>query len=133
MPHRVCLVTPGHLSTNPRLVKEADALAGAGYEVSVVAGRFVEWADRADEEFQYRKWDLRKVAFGEMASPAARGVLGLRRKVSRAVARRSSGSATTERALHWIVPELTKAACAIPADLYIAHNLAALPAAHYAA
>ena len=28
---RVCLLTPGHLSTNPRLVKEADALANAGY------------------------------------------------------------------------------------------------------
>jgi len=29
----VCLVTPGQPSTNPRLVKEADALAEAGYDV----------------------------------------------------------------------------------------------------
>jgi hypothetical protein len=35
------LVTPGHLSTNPRLVKEADALAAAGYQVSVVSARFI--------------------------------------------------------------------------------------------
>ena len=35
---RICLVSPGHLSSNPRLVKEADALHEAGYAVRVVAG-----------------------------------------------------------------------------------------------
>ena len=35
-PRRVCLVSGGHPSSNPRLVKEADALAAAGYELTVV-------------------------------------------------------------------------------------------------
>ena len=35
---RICLITPGHVASTPRLVKNADALAAAGYEVHVVAG-----------------------------------------------------------------------------------------------
>src|SRR5690625_6334356 len=37
------------------------------------------------------------------------------------------------RALHYVVPELTRHARSVEADLYIAHNLAALPAAYHAA
>ena len=36
---RLCLVSPGHPASNPRLVKEAAALHGAGYDVTVVCGR----------------------------------------------------------------------------------------------
>src|SRR5262245_44066382 len=36
--NRICLVSSGHLASNPRLVKEADALQEAGFAVSVVAG-----------------------------------------------------------------------------------------------
>jgi len=37
MSARVCLVTTGQPACNPRLVKEADALAEAGFDVHVVA------------------------------------------------------------------------------------------------
>src|SRR4051812_33953216 len=44
---RICIVTPGPISSNPRVVKEADALAAAGYRVRVVftqcLDRHVEW------------------------------------------------------------------------------------------
>ena len=36
MARRICLVTPGNLAANPRIVKEADALQEAGYEVTAV-------------------------------------------------------------------------------------------------
>ena len=36
MNQRICIVTPGSLSSNPRVVKEADALAAAGYRVRVI-------------------------------------------------------------------------------------------------
>ena len=29
----ICLVSPGHVASNPRLVKEADALCAAGFHV----------------------------------------------------------------------------------------------------
>jgi len=37
---KICLITPGHLSSTPRLVREADSLAKAGHEVVVVAGSY---------------------------------------------------------------------------------------------
>jgi hypothetical protein len=36
MRRSVCIVSPGNLAANPRILKEADALHGAGYAVTVV-------------------------------------------------------------------------------------------------
>jgi len=36
----VCLIGALHLSMNPRLVKEADALSEAGYQVIVIAPKY---------------------------------------------------------------------------------------------
>jgi len=128
---RICLVTPGHLSTNPRLVKEADALAAAGYEVSVVSARFIHWADEADDEFSSRPWRVRKVTFGPIAGRAKRVAQSLRRRVCLLAYKHFGRCAVL--AFHPVIPALTRAACATSADLYIAHNLAALPAAFRAA
>ena len=38
MSARICVVTAGHLSTSPRMLKAADALHAAGYHVRVVIG-----------------------------------------------------------------------------------------------
>ena len=131
---RVCLVTTGHPATNPRLVKEADALTGAGYAVRVVACSFLPWADRADAEFAGRPWAVERVRFGAMASRATGLWQRLRRRVaSRLVEAFGFRSPLAERALHYVVPELTRLAAREPADLFIAHNLAALPAAAAAA
>lgn len=130
-PRRVCLVTPGHLSTNPRLVKEADALAAAGYAVNIVCARFLEWADEADHEFAGRPWVVRKVTFGRIAGRPKHLIQCLVRR-GYMLAYKYFGVGA-ERSFHPVVPALTRAACAIKADLYIAHNLAALPAAYRAA
>lgn len=131
MSERVCLVTSGHLSTNPRLVKEADALASSGYDVSIVCARFAAWADRADREFESRPWHVRKIAFGPLAGPALHIGQGVRRYVGLFTYKALGRSA--ELALHPATPALSRAACERPADLYIAHNLPALPAAARAA
>jgi glycosyltransferase involved in cell wall biosynthesis len=128
---RICLVTPGHLSTNPRLVKEADALVAAGHDVSIVSARFIPWADAADDEFANRPWRMRNVAFGPMAGRARHVVQGLRRRIC-LLAYKFFGLCPG-LAFHPVVPALTRAARATKADLYIAHNLAALPAAYRAA
>jgi glycosyltransferase involved in cell wall biosynthesis len=130
----ICLVTTGHPSTNPRLVKEADALSEAGFEVRVVACKFVAWADRADAEFDDRPWRVEWVRFGEMASFWEGAWMRVRRKLARqAISRVGYHPMLAERALHYVVPELKRKAMRGPADLYIAHNLAALPAAAAAA
>jgi len=46
MKPRLALVTAGHLSTCPRMLKAADALAEEGYEVSVVRWHW----DRGEEK-----------------------------------------------------------------------------------
>lgn len=128
---RICLVTPGHLSTNPRLVKEADALVSAGYEVSIVSSRFIEWADEADREFENRSWRVVKVSFGPIAGRFSHIFQSFRRRA--ALYLYEITGMMPEMAFHPVVPTLTHAASAIPADIYIAHNLAALPAAYRAA
>ena len=47
---RICLISPSHVASNPRLVKEADALHAAGYDVHVVAGWYFPPLDRHDAE-----------------------------------------------------------------------------------
>lgn len=130
----ICLVTTGHLSTNPRLVKEAEALAEAGYSVRVIATRFLEWADSTDRQLDDRPWKTVTVPFGPLATRPRRIAQSVRRRLAGLVmdaAPRSTWLAN--RSIHYVVPELTRRAVAAQADLYIAHNLAALPAASMAA
>jgi transketolase len=52
---RICIVTAGHLSTCPRMLKAADALAEAGYRVRVVSVRHTQWATEADRDVRRRR------------------------------------------------------------------------------
>jgi len=132
---RICLVTPGQPSTNPRLVKEADALCEAGYDVQVVACKYQVWADEADAAFEDRGWPIEWLRYGAMASRPRDLWQRLRRRGSKElvglIGRRWPSLA--ERAFHYAIPELTQLVRQVPADLYIAHNLAALPPAARAA
>ncbi len=129
-----CLVTPGHLSTNPRLVKEADALHEAGFQVSVVAARFLPWADRADREFDGRPWPVHRCDFGPLASKGRWLAQGASRRLQLALWRRFGGSGRlAEGAFHPAAAALRRLVGEVRADIYLAHNLAALPAAGRAA
>jgi glycosyltransferase involved in cell wall biosynthesis len=115
-------------------VKEADALTEAGYEVQVVACKYQEWADEADAVFDDRDWSVRWLRYGPMAS-WARDLWqrGRRRAAEELIRIVGPKSGLTERAFHYALPELTRVVRQVPTDLYIAHNLAALPAAARAA
>jgi glycosyltransferase involved in cell wall biosynthesis len=131
---RICLVTPGQPSTNPRLVKEADALHEAGYDVQVVACKYQEWADEADSAFEDRGWSVTWLRYGQMASrPRDLWQRGRRRFAKELVRFTGPRPGLTEWAFHYAIPELMHRVQEIPADLYIAHNLAALPPASHAA
>lgn len=133
---RICIVSPLHPSLNPRVVKEADALAGAGHDVMLVASDFSAWAREADRKFKDRPW--RVVAapkFGPLAPPAIRARELVRRAVAGvAVPRLGSRSDRMLAAvLHPSAPDLVRAACRVPADLYIGHYTPGLLAAALAA
>ena len=61
-PAKICLVTSGHVTYCPRLVKEADALQAAGYEVRVVAlNHEATKAELDDRLMSKRTWPLARI------------------------------------------------------------------------
>jgi len=124
---KVCLITPGHISTNPRLVKESIALSKNGYQVHIIFTQYVSGQIRFDEQilndnpdWSYNKLDWTGHTLFSKFSRFARKLLNILKL---------SNPVKLNRNFYW---QLTKAITA-NADLYIAHNLGALPVAVYAA
>lgn len=132
---RICLVTTGQPSTNPRLVKEADALAAEGYYVHVVGAHWAAWADRHDTAvMSKRSWTAAILDWRQETHTWLFWKTRVRHRLSKLVeAWPGGGNVASLSAAGRISPELARAASAWPADLYIAHNLGALPAAAAAA
>jgi glycosyltransferase involved in cell wall biosynthesis len=132
-PPRVCLVTPTHIAHNPRLVKEADTLAAAGYDVRVVGCQLTAWIAERDLDLARRRMWRYDVVRAVPRGPWGRWLrtrshvrtLLYRGLSSRIVPRRG----LDERALVRFYPELVEEVCREPADLYVAHTLEALPVA----
>lgn len=132
---RICLISPSHLSTNPRLVKEAQALSEAGHEISIVCGRYLRWGWVQDQVLLDTRWRVTHVPFGPIEAPKPTYVLQtLRRHAATALVRAGIDATPVMETAHGpAVWDLQRAASDVPADLYIAHYVAALPAAARAA
>lgn len=127
---RICIVSTAHPSHNPRVVKEADALSGAGYRVRLVTRQhsalFAGWDEAL---LRRRAWTMRALPLQRSAA------LRVRRKLARRAAEslaRVLGpcAGLAELTIEPLAPELFGLACLEPAELFIAHNLGALgPAA----
>lgn len=129
----ICLITPGHISSCPRLVKEAHALQEAGYQVTVIAGRNFPLADAFDEALIARaRWQCIRV-------PTDKGLaIALRQLSARALGllRGDQSCAGLNEALLAIspaLPELVRAAVGTDADIYHAHSVPGLAVAALAA
>lgn len=131
---KICFVTTGQPSTNPRLVKEADACTAAGWDVHVVAAHWAEWATPFDRELlARRRWEYTFVDWRRSADPALFWKTRVRHWAARRAAAYAPLPGVQAAAVSRVAPELARAARAVHADLYIAHNLGALPAAATAA
>ena len=132
MARKVCIVGSGSLASNPRLLKEADALHAAGYSVTAVCCDYTDALRAADDEIvRSVPWQVRRVQRPRLeryttriARQAAQG-LG-RCGVSVPVALAAEAYGGPGRALR-------RAAEHIAADLYVAHYVPSLPAAAAAA
>jgi hypothetical protein len=136
MKTRICLIAPSHLSMNPRLVKEADALTEAGYEVAVIGADFSQWGRCADAEFRERRWQVvASSCFGPLAPIQTRIPELVRRTTARFLVGKCNlyHHYLVRAACHPIAPKLVSLAKHVRADLYIGHYIAALPAAAIAA
>lgn len=127
MARTICIVSPGNLASNPRLVKEADALHGAGYDVTVVACNYsAELRDTDDVIAARVPWTVVRVPrpLGEGAVTKAAY------RLARALARTGAPvpAELAARAAGGPVSTLRRVARRVLADLYIAHYVAGLAA-----
>lgn len=132
-PRSICLITPGHLASTPRLVKEADALAAAGWKVHVVAGRDFAPVDPLDREIlATAPWSATVV--DTRSGPGVALRKGLRRFARLAACfPRLLSARLAARAHHAETARLAAVAARTGADFYLGHCLAGLPAAAWAA
>lgn len=128
---RICIVTPGQLASNPRVVKEAAALNSAGHQVTTIATRVLDAVEARDRSvMQTAGWRTERIAFNR----GWRWRLERLRQSLAAAGWSATGLAVLEDAAHsGMTRRLIEAARATPADLYIAHYVAAIPAAAEAA
>ena len=128
MKRRICIVSPGNLASNPRVLKEADALRGAGYDVTAVACNYTEELRDIDDEIAATvPWKVVRVprprgerAISIAARKFARVIAGAGATVPVALAAYAHGGPFST---------LRRAALAVSADLYIGHYTAGLAAA----
>ncbi len=132
---KICLVTNGHLASNPRIVKEADALTGAGVCTAVVGLQTMPSLQPFDRELAAgRRWRYRPIDVTSNAGAWTYRTRAVRERLLRALpAPFWALPGVVEGAFSRLTGVLTAALESEPADLFIAHNLAALPAAAAAA
>ncbi|HLX67116.1 MAG TPA: glycosyltransferase [Puia sp.] len=133
---KICIVSTRHISYNPRVLKEADALSAAGHQVVVVTVSNSEKQAAFDEELmQRRPWSLRTVNFRKERK-AERWYwlyLSLKHRLFLFLSTIGFGGGVAERAEEKAFDGLLLLAAREKADLYIAHHAEALGVAYRAA
>ena len=132
---KIVLITTGQPSCNPRIVKEADCLSNAGYDVTVVYSFFIDWAQENDELLlKNALWKYKMVGGDGAENKLLFFFTRLRFKVNQVLYKYVGNKFLfAERAQARAYDELLRAAKKIKADWYIGHNLGALPIAVQAA
>ena len=126
----IILVSSGQPSVNPRLVKEADALADAGYNVTVFYAYWNDWATRYDIELlAKRNWKAIRVGGSPQKGRFTYLFSRVLQKIGSTINHHAFAAIGLSRVTYALIREIKKH----KADLYIAHNLGALPAVVIAA
>jgi glycosyltransferase involved in cell wall biosynthesis len=125
----ICIVSPGNLASNPRVLKEADALHEAGYAVTAVVCDYTEALRGFDDEIAASVgWKVVRVPRSASERP-----IGLLAGGVAKLAGTHTPVALAARAYGGPVAALARAARGVPADLYVGHYVAGLAAAGQAA
>ncbi len=130
---RITVVTAGHVSACPRMLKAADALASAGYRVRVVSTKSTPWATAADSAVrETRQWDWTTVDYDRATGAGLRVKTGVRFRAMQAIANLVGPSHVPMpiaiRAYSRMHDEIVHAAVAEPADLIYGGTTGALAA-----
>ncbi|MDB5145710.1 MAG: hypothetical protein JWQ66_4423 [Mucilaginibacter sp.] len=130
----IVLITSGQPSLNPRLVKEADALTDEGYNVTVLYSYWNKWGTTLDKQLiATKKWKAVCIG-GDPEQKAVKYFISrLTHRIAKIIYQETKGKFWADYAIARSSFFLISAARNYTADLYIAHNLGALPAAINAA
>lgn len=137
-PRRITVVTSGHLSTCPRMLKAADALTAAGHAVRMVATCHEPWAAATDALVRSRRpWPVVAIDYRRGQSGSTYWRSGIRYRAARALASRAGARgipwSAAVRAFGRVHPELADAASSTPADFIYGGTTGALAAVREAA
>src|SRR5580765_2422786 len=130
---RITVVTAGHISACPRMLKAADALTDAGYRVRLVSVSQTPWMTVTDAAISARRhWTPFVVDYSQATAPALRRKTGVRFKLMQTLATTIGSSSVPMgvaiRAYGRAHDELVDAATAEPADLVYGGSTGALAA-----
>jgi glycosyltransferase involved in cell wall biosynthesis len=130
---RVTVVTAGHLSACPRMLKAADALACAGYTVRVVSVNHTPWATAADAAVrQTRHWPWSIVDYDKVTGRSLQMTSGVRFRMAQGIAKAFGPArvpiAIAIRAYSRAHDEIVREVTAEPADLIYGGTTGALAA-----
>ena len=133
MTTRVCLLSPAPVWVNPRLVKEADTLHAAGYDV-VVGYRADGDVERDDAILATKPWRWHRIDVARARRPVARILAAWRQRGAEWLVRAGVPTSAVARAAYCRSDgDLADWAMAQDADLYIAHTQPVLAVAADAA
>lgn len=132
---KIVLISTGQPSTNPRMVKEANSLQAAGYEVTVLYQYVIDWAIKADLKLLMSvRWNYRLVGGTPKSNWLLFSYIKLRHKLFCTLNKKIGNKfSIAERSQTRSYDELLKSAKKIKANWYIGHNLGALAIAVKAA
>lgn len=123
-PKHIVLITTTHLSANPRLLKEATALAEQGYRISTVCCFTKQWAFEADREI-LKKAPFKAILVG--GSPSQNRLLWQTGRIRRKICGWFPALQLCRHRMYaQAYDEMLSAAIRLKADLYVGHNPGAL-------
>lgn len=127
---KIVLLTTGQPSTNPRLVKEADTLHEAGYDVFVLYCHVINWAIEKDKDLLSKvKWKYYLIGGAPNQSRLIYLFTKIRYRFCKILNRFGNKFKIAERVQARAYDELLIKAKSLKADLYIGHNLGTLSVA----
>jgi glycosyltransferase involved in cell wall biosynthesis len=127
---KVVMLSAGQPSLNPRLVKEADSLCNAGYNVTVLYCYWNHWGANFDKQLiPTKKWKAIQVGGDPENKPLVYFFSKVIFRFAVFVCDRTKGKILADVAIARPAYMLNREAKKHKADIYIAHHLGALPAA----
>lgn len=130
-PRRLCLVSHGEPAANPRLVRDAGVLAEAGHSVRVVTAQYRTGLVEHNKKLAAgAPWHYEPV---DLVDDGWWNYLRVRRRVSAGLANWFPSESLVARGYAYGHTEVAKVTATQPADIYVAYQQHALPAAAWAA